>query len=63
VHPRNLKVPQTKRQIEIRSFRAAVERVKIIPAMLGDDAGILGAARLGFIEKKSFATASIMRTL
>lgn len=58
----DLFIPHTKEQIEIRSFRAAVERVKIVPALLGDDAGILGAAKLGFIEKKSFATANFNQT-
>ena len=35
-------------QIKARAFREPAERVKLVRAMLGDDAGILGAARLAF---------------
>lgn len=35
-------------EINKRAYRAAVERAKIVRARLGDDAGILGAARLAF---------------
>lgn len=44
----DLFIPQTQEQIRIRAYRTAAERAKLVRAVLGDDAGILGAARLGF---------------
>lgn len=44
----DLFIPQTKEQIRIRAYRKPAERAKLVRAELGDDAGILGAARLGF---------------
>lgn len=38
-------IRQTMSQIEQRAFRRPAERVKIVRAILGDDSGILGAAR------------------
>ncbi len=46
----DLFMPTTEEQIRIRAHRVSAERAKIVPAMLGDDAGILGAAKLGFLE-------------
>lgn len=40
--------PQMFEQIRQRSYREPSERVKIVRSTLGDDAGILGAARLAF---------------
>lgn len=37
-------------QIKIRCYRESAARAKIIQAKLGDDAGILGVAKLGFEE-------------
>ena len=44
----DLFVPQMIEQIRTRAYREPAERAKIIPAQLGDDAGVLGAARLAF---------------
>ena len=44
----DLFVPQMFEQIRQRTYREASERAKITRAALGDDAGILGAARLAF---------------
>ena len=40
--------PSMAEEINRRCFREITERTKIIPASLGDDAGMLGAARLAF---------------
>ncbi len=40
--------PSMSEEINKRCFREVVERTKIMPASLGDNAGILGAARLAF---------------
>ena len=45
-------IGQVKEQIHNRSFREPGERVKVIRARLGDDAGILGAACMGFTPAK-----------
>ena len=42
----SLFIGQVREQIRARAFREPAERVKIVRACLGDDAGILGAARL-----------------
>lgn len=44
----DLFVPQMLEQIRQRAYREPAERAKIVRAKLGDDAGILGAARLAF---------------
>lgn len=44
----DLFIDHTRREIVKRAFREPAERVKLIPAKLGDDAGILGAASLAF---------------
>ena len=44
----DLFVPQMLEQIRQRSYREPSERAKIVRAALGDDAGILGVARLAF---------------
>lgn len=41
-------IPQTKEQIRIRAYRKPAERAQLVRAKLGDNAGILGAAYLGF---------------
>jgi glucokinase len=42
----DLFIPETIKQIHQRSYREPAERTKLIRASLGDDAGILGAARV-----------------
>lgn len=44
----DLFLPYMIEQIKDRSYKEPAERAKIVPAQLGDDAGILGAARLAF---------------
>lgn len=44
----DLFIPHTIEQIHKRAYREPANRAKIIPARLGDDAGILGVARLAF---------------
>lgn len=44
----DLFIPQTAAEIRERAYREPVEVVQIVRAKLGDDAGILGAARLAF---------------
>jgi glucokinase len=44
----DLFVPYLKEQIKLRSYCQPAKRAKIVRAELGDDAGILGVARLGF---------------
>lgn len=44
----DLFIDHTREQIEKRAFRQPAERAKLVRAKLGDDAGILGAARLAF---------------
>jgi glucokinase len=41
---------QMHEQVNARTFKATPPLVKIVPAECGDDAGLLGAARLGFDE-------------
>lgn len=48
----DLFIGQTREEITKRSFHEPSERVKLVPAKLGDDAGILGAARLAFSSTK-----------
>jgi len=40
--------PETLRQIEKRAFRVPAGRVKLVRAELGDDAGLLGVAKVAF---------------
>lgn len=40
-----------RKEVDGRSFREPAERVKIVRAELGDDAGILGAARSAFLHR------------
>lgn len=51
----DLFMPHVLKEIHKRAYQVSVERVKIVPALLGDDAGIVGAARLGFIENNQTA--------
>jgi glucokinase len=44
----DLFISQTKIQIEERAYREPAERAKLVQAECGDDAGILGVARLAF---------------
>ena len=44
----DLFVPEMLEQIRLRAYREPAERVKITRAECGDDAGILGAARIAF---------------
>lgn len=46
----DLFIPHLTEQIKLRSYRQPAERAKIVRAELGDDAGILGVAKLGFSE-------------
>lgn len=48
----DLFIPYLKEQIKIRSYKQPAERVTIERAKLGDDAGILGVAKLGFEKSK-----------
>ena len=41
--------PEMYRQVDERAFHATAQQVKIARAECGDDAGLLGAARLGFV--------------
>lgn len=41
-------IPETREQIEKRAFRVPADRVKLVRAELGDDAGILGVAKVAF---------------
>lgn len=44
----DLFMPEVREQIEKRTYLTPAERVKLIRSELGDDAGIIGAAHLGF---------------
>ena len=44
----DLFIPELRSQIEKRTYLTPAERVKLFRSELGDDAGILGAAHLGF---------------
>lgn len=44
----DLFIEELRRQIEKRTYLTPAERVKLLPSELGDDAGLLGAARFGF---------------
>lgn len=46
----DLFIEHVREQIRQRAFREPAERVKIVRAKLGDDAGILGAAHLAFLQ-------------
>ncbi len=50
----DLFMPKTIEEITKRAYEEPAERAKLVPAECGDDAGILGVARLGF-EKVSRA--------
>lgn len=43
-------IEHMRQEIRKRAFRHPAERAKIIHAQLGDDAGILGAARLALLK-------------
>ena len=58
----DLFIAHAREQIGIRAFKVAAERALTVPAMLGDDAGILGAARLGFWNREIAATPIAART-
>ena len=42
----DLFMPEVRKQVRERAFQRPAERVRIVPAALGDDAGILGAAKV-----------------
>lgn len=44
----NIYVQEAIKEASKRAFKALYDKVKIIPSMLGDDAGIIGSARLVF---------------
>lgn len=44
----DLFIPHTQEQINKRSYSVSAKRAKLVPAICGDDAGILGVAKLGF---------------
>lgn len=44
----DLFIPYLEEQIKIRTYKEPGKRAKILKAQLGDDAGILGVAKLGF---------------
>jgi glucokinase len=50
----DLFVDHVREQIDARAFREPALRAKLIRAALGDDAGILGAARSGFDQISVF---------
>lgn len=45
--------PDMQQQVKERAFRALAQQVKIVRAECGDNAGLLGAARLGFADKSN----------
>jgi glucokinase len=53
----DLFIPHLRDQVKIRAYNRPAERARIVSAELGDDAGILGAARLGYA--KSFQTTTV----
>ncbi|MFH0812074.1 MAG: ROK family protein [Pseudomonadota bacterium] len=44
----NMFMPATQAEVNTRAFKIPAQRAKIVPALLGDDAGLLGAAYLVF---------------
>ncbi|MBA2380128.1 MAG: ROK family protein [Blastocatellia bacterium] len=44
----NLFIHETRRQIDLRAFQQPAKRVKLVRSRLGDNAGLLGAAKLAF---------------
>ena len=44
----DLFMPSTLKAVNDHAHRISVDRVKIVHAELGDDAGIMGVAKLGF---------------
>lgn len=44
----DLFMPHTEEQIKLHAYKQPAERVKLVSAACGDDAGILGAAKLAF---------------
>jgi glucokinase len=44
----DLYIGHVRGEIEKRAYREPAKRAKLVPALLGDDAGILGAARVAF---------------
>ena len=44
----DLFMPYLEEQIKVRAYCEPASRAKIVEAELGDDAGILGVAKLGF---------------
>lgn len=44
----DLFMPKLLEQVELRAYSEMAARAKIVPALLGDNAGILGAAKLAF---------------
>jgi len=48
----DLFIEHARREMYARAFAQPARRVQIVPARCGDDAGLLGAARLGFTARK-----------
>jgi glucokinase len=44
----DLFIDATREEVRKRAFAYTAERTKIVPSMLGDDAGMVGAAALAF---------------
>lgn len=53
----DLFIQHVEEQIRVRAFREPALRAKLVRASLGDDAGILGAARLAFERVSGFGAA------
>lgn len=51
----DLFAPEMSRQIDERAFRTAAQEVKIVKAKCGDNAGLLGAARIAFTGLQEFS--------
>ncbi len=48
----DLFIEHARREMQARAFPQPAQRVQIVPARCGDDAGLLGAAHLGFTLRK-----------
>ena len=53
----------TLEQVEKRAFQRPYERVKIVRGQLGDDAGILGAAKTVIARRQEFFISRISRSI
>ncbi len=50
----DLFITSLREQIKVRSYKEPAERAEVVRAKLGDDAGILGIAKMGFEDTRSF---------